>query len=216
MGALPGEPSLFEQARQYLKVKYQKPGNVYLGVVSRLDAFVSGVLVFARTSKAASRLSEQFRTGKVEKKYLAIVQGNPASSESGVKEDGNNLYRLESYLRKNDKLRRVESFSNPVSGAKPACLEFRILRTNGAFSLVDINLLTGRKHQIRAQFSDAGFPIFGDQKYDSPFRTQKQIALHARSLSFIHPTQKKEMTFEAAIPKQWHDFGRFSDLLEGF
>ena len=211
MGAEPGETSLADQAKKYLKQKYNKPGNVFLGVVSRLDAFVSGVIVFARTSKAASRLSEQFRESSVTKKYLAIVAGQPGS----VSHNSSTPLRLQSWLRKNERLHRMESFENQVTGGKQAILEYRVVAQNRKFSLVSIDLKTGRKHQIRVQFSDMGCPIFGDRKYDSDQQMGRQIALHACELTISHPTQKKTLNFQANIPQSWYGYRQFSDLLDG-
>ena len=211
MGASPGENSLHSIASQYLKVKFQKPGNVYLGVVSRIDAFVTGVIVFARTSKAAARLNEQFRSSQVKKTYLAIVRGKPCDDEASDKR----WIRLESYLRKNDKLRRVESFDKEVSGSKVACLEYRVIKSNRDYSLLEIDLKTGRKHQIRAQFSELNCPIYADRKYDATENMGNQIALHAYSLSITHPTLKENMTFTAPVPQRWHQIQKISDLLVG-
>lgn len=214
MGAEPGVTSLAEQAREYLKVKYRKPGNVYLGVVSRIDAFVSGVVVLARTSKAASRLSEQFRKSSVRKNYYAIVSGDPSRSSQRSEKPGS--YRLESYLRKNDRLKRVESFRNPVAGAKQAILEFEVMDSQQGYSLLDIDLQTGRKHQIRAQFAELGCPIYGDRKYDSPENMGRQIALHAYQLQIRHPTRQENMIFASPIPEIWHKYPGISRLLSRF
>ena len=208
MGAEKGHLSLLDLAREYIREKYRKPGNVYLGVVSRIDSFVSGVIVLARTSKAASRLTEQFKAGSVKKNYYAILEGR--LSKKFPQRSG----RLESWLRKNDRLRRVESFPREVSGSKRAELAFRIVDENDSHSLVDIDLLTGRKHQIRTQFSDLGFPVFGDRKYDAREHLKSRIALHAYRLVLQHPTLRENRAFMAPIPDAWHQQGNFPTLLK--
>lgn len=206
MGTNDSEESLFTLTKDFLKRKYDKPGNVYLGVVSRIDSFVSGVLVFAKTSKAASRLSEQFRIGTVEKSYVAIVEGK---MDLG-------FGHLKSWLRKNDRLRRVESFPSEVNGSKFSELKFQARESAGNFSLLEIELITGRKHQIRSQLSDLGFPVFGDRKYDGVENFGNGIALHAQKLKISHPTKKESMEFVDPIPERWHHSRKIAPLLRGF
>jgi 23S rRNA pseudouridine1911/1915/1917 synthase len=202
MGAREGDDSLLEQARDYIRQKYNKPGNVYLGVVSRLDAFVTGVIVFARTSKAASRLSEQFRSRSVEKKYWAIVP-DALPHLTG---------RLEDRLVKNESRHRmvvVKKNAAAVPGEKTARLEYktigRFTPTNAtAQRLVEIELETGRKHQIRVQFEHAGCPIIGDQKYGSEVPFKRGIALHSRKLVIEHPTKKSIQSFQSEPPSWWN------------
>ncbi len=199
MGAIEGEPTLLEACKDYIRKKYAKPGNVFLGVVSRLDAFVTGVIVFARTSKAASRLTKQFQQRTVEKKYLAIVEGNVGRAG-----------KLENWIVKNDAQRRMVECEEKVKGAKLAQLRYRRLSTaenrqnSDELSLVEVELLTGRKHQIRVQFSLGGHTIVGDRKYGSELGFQKGIALHAQSLSFEHPTLKSRITVRCEPPKYWN------------
>lgn len=211
MGTEVDEPSLLQLTKEFIKEKAQKPGNVFLGVVSRIDAFVSGVLLFAKTSKAASRLSEQFRNSSVKKIYYAVLEGRPPVEGSNSGQRGT----LVSWLRKNDRLRRVESFSQPVQGAKPAELDFEIIQTIGHLSLVKIDLKTGRKHQIRAQFSDLGCPVYGDRKYDAQETMGTQIALHSWQLTVLHPTLKKPFEFSATFPQSWRQNRKISNLISG-
>ena len=157
-----GDLDLLSYLKNYLKEKYNKPGNVYLGLIHRLDRPVGGVMVFAKTSKCASRLSEQVRTGKVNTKYYAVVCGN--LSGSGVF---------------NDRLLK-DSKTNMVyvdACGKDSSLEYKVISSVSGYSLVDINLITGRSHQIRVQFSSRGYPLFGDQRYNGNARIGEQIAL---------------------------------------
>lgn len=195
MGAEKGEPSLLGDCKAYLKEKYSKPGNVFLGVVSRLDSFVTGAIVFARTSKAAARLTKQFQDGSVTKKYWAIVASEQVR-QHGV---------LEDWLIKNDRRRRMETTSEKREGAKLAKLRYRKLDSLPASGqhLIEVELLTGRKHQIRVQLSEQGMPIIGDRKYDSKISFSNGIALHAKELSFDHPTSKSRITIHCEPPKYW-------------
>lgn len=211
MGTSQDETSLVDLVKEYLREKYQKPGNVYLGVVSRIDSFVSGVIVFAKTSKAASRLTEQFKSSEVRKKYYAVLESVPRDASGNVRRQGT----LQTYLRKNDRLRRVESFDKQVNGSKQAILDFKLVKQNGQFALVDIDLRTGRKHQIRSQFSELGCPVFGDRKYDGKQEFGLQIALHAYSLEVLHPTKKERLHWDCPLPKTWQQNKTFSDLLVG-
>jgi len=193
-GVAEGAPSALTRAKAYLKQKYQKPGNVYLGVVSRLDAFVSGVLVLARTSKAADRLSEQFRTGGVQKVYQALV-AQPPQPPAG---------ELSHWLLKNDKERLIEVAPPRTKNAQLARLSYRTLGKHRRGTLVEVELHTGRKHQIRVQLAEIGCAIVGDKKYGSrqPFADQA-IALHAVRLTLEHPTTKEQLTIESPLPKNW-------------
>ncbi len=181
--------------KQNLKKRYNKPGNVYLGLVHRLDRPVGGVMVFAKTSKAASRLSEQVRTHKLEKVYHAIVYGK-------VKEKD----QLHDYLLKDTKTNMVVVDKN----GKEAILDYEIINylPKEDLSLVKIHLKTGRSHQIRVQFSSRNHPLYGDQRYNKHAKVGEQIALFASSLSFYHPITKEKMTFTLPLPtrKPWHLF----------
>lgn len=193
-GVAEGTPSVVTRAKAYLKQKYNKPGQVYLGVVSRLDAFVSGVLVLARTSKAASRLTEQFRDGSVQKIYQALVE-QPPSPPTG---------ELSHWLLKNDQERRIEVVPPQTKNAQHARLAYRTLGPRRRGTLVEVEPHTGRKHQIRVQLADFGCPILGDRKYGSrePFGDEA-IALHAVRLTLDHPTTKQRLTIESPLPKSW-------------
>ncbi len=172
MGAAHNKSTMLSLAKDYIKHRYNKPGNVYLGVMSRLDAPVSGVVLFARTSKAAARLTEQFRTHTVEKTYWALLEGilkPPAGS-------------FIDYLGKDEEHRRMCVVGAELPGAKPAKLTYRTLTTIQGRSLVEITPETGRKHQIRVQFADHGHAILGDRKYGSLHGFSAGIALHARQV----------------------------------
>jgi len=187
-----GDPSLLEDAKKYLKEKFARPGNVYLGLVHRIDRPVSGVVLFARTSKAASRLSEQFRSGLPHKIYLAIAEGE-------VPEEGS----WTDYISREG----VTSRLTQKGEGKEARLSFRRLKYNNGLSLVEIYLETGRHHQIRLQFSSRGYPLLGDFRYGSKIKFgNKAIALHARSLTVIHPTLKEETEFTAEPESFWSDY----------
>jgi 23S rRNA pseudouridine1911/1915/1917 synthase len=190
VGVRPDEASLVKIAKDYLKQKYQKPGNVFLGVVSRLDAGVSGVIVLARTSKAAARLSEQFRGGQVAKRYWAIVAGRVQPSED----------TLVDCLAKDDSARRMRV----VQAGQRAELSYRVLGQAGGFALLEVALATGRKHQIRTQLAHRGWPIVGDRKYGSSKSFAAGIALHSAALQFTHPTRSSVMTFRSVPPVRWN------------
>jgi 23S rRNA pseudouridine1911/1915/1917 synthase len=193
MGAAAGEPSLIVIARQYIKQRYEKPGNVYLGIVSRLDALATGVVVFARTSKAAQRLCPQFATGETTKTYWCLVEHDPQPA-SGEWVD---------WLRHDDARRKVLVASAQQAGAKEARLTYRTLSTSSAGALVEVQLHTGRKHQIRVQFAHRGWPILGDKKYGASRSFPKGIALHSRRLEFTHPVRQTQVMLEAPIPSYW-------------
>jgi 23S rRNA pseudouridine1911/1915/1917 synthase len=202
MGASEGEDSLVNMAKDYLRVKYNKPGNVFLGVVSRLDSFVTGVVVLARTSKAASRLSEQFRSRSVEKTYWAIV-ADPLPGLAAT---------LEHQVYKNESRHRMQAADMTIAApadAKMARLSYRTLGTNGERTLIEVKLDTGRKHQIRVQLEAIGCPIVGDRKYGSEVTFKQGVALHSQQLAIDHPTSKERMTFQAPPPKWWR-ISRFS------
>ncbi|GAB6165988.1 RluA family pseudouridine synthase [Thermostilla marina] len=193
MGLPEGRPTLLSWVKDYIRERYRKPGNVYLGVVSRLDVPVSGVVLLARTSKAASRLSEQFRRRLCRKCYWALVGGVPRSRKG----------ELRHWIVHDKRFRRVHIEHAPTPLGREARLHYRILAADGGIALLEIELITGRKHQIRAQFSAIGHPILGDMKYGSHAAFPTGIALHARSLTIVHPTRKQEQTFLAPPPKSW-------------
>lgn len=187
-----GDESLLDLCRAYLKKRFNKPGNVYLGLVHRLDRPVSGVVVFARTSRAAGRLSEQFRSNRARKIYRALVEG---------KVPDNGIWT--------DRLVRLGSSSKLGEGdeSKEAELSFRRISYHDNISLVEIEPKTGRHHQIRIQFAGRGHPVIGDFRYGSKIKFgKKALALHARSLTVTHPTKKEEMTFVAEVENSWREF----------
>ena len=174
--------------KEYIKEKYNTPGNVYLGLVHRLDRPVGGIMVFARTSKAAARLSEQVRNKTFNKTYNAVVIGN-------INKEG----KLKDYLLKDEKKNIVKVDKN----GKEAILNFKKLDFKNNMSLVEINLETGRSHQIRVQMSHYGYPLFGDQKYNKTSKVGEQIALFAKKIEFIHPTTNELLTFELDLPNRY-------------
>jgi 23S rRNA pseudouridine1911/1915/1917 synthase len=198
MGAAPGEETAFELAVKDIRHRFQKPGRVYLGVVSRLDAMVTGVLVFARTSKAAARLSEQIRLHQAQKTYRALVSPAP-SIPAG---------RLEHWLRHHEAARRVEVAGTGTPGARQALLDYRLLARHHDIALLDIQLQTGRKHQIRVQLSATGCCILGDARYGSKRPFPRGIALHSTSLTIQHPITKQSLTFRAPLPEYWPAWAR--------
>jgi 23S rRNA pseudouridine1911/1915/1917 synthase len=195
MGAEAGESTAVSWAADYIGKKYAKPGKVFVGVVSRLDSFVSGVLVLARTSKAAGRLTEQFRERTTVKRYWACVEGELKQAEWKT---------LTTHVRKDDAAHRMVVVSPGIVGAQQASLRFRTLAFTKNRSLLEIDLLTGRKHQIRLQLSDLGFPIVGDRKYDARSSFSIGIALHSRELTLMHPTRKEPLVFTAPLPHAWN------------
>ncbi|MFQ3648884.1 MAG: RluA family pseudouridine synthase [Gemmataceae bacterium] len=198
-----GEETLDREIKFYLKQKYSKPGKVFLGVVHRLDRPVSGVLLFARTSKAAARLSDQFRQGSIEKVYWAVVEGTPPHLAGS----------LADWLRKDDQRGRVDIVTADTPDAKQALLHYQRKCTRGGLSLVEVRPQTGRTHQLRVQLSHHGHPIYGDAKYGSIHTFGNSIALHARTLVFLHPTKNVPIEITAEVPQPWR--GRFAYLLAG-
>lgn len=181
------DKDLLTMLKEYLKNKYNKPGNVYLGLVHRLDRPVGGVMVFAKTSKAASRLSKQIRTNTVQKTYHAVVTGKIA--KEGI---------LKDKLEKDSKANIVKVSKN----GKDSELSYKCLAYKNDLSLVQIELKTGRSHQIRVQFASRNHPLYGDQKYN-PNTPKDQIALFASKLKFNHPVTKEELVFELPIPSRY-------------
>lgn len=203
-----GEETIDRVVREYLKEKYGKPGKVFLGVVHRLDKPVSGVLLFARTTKGAARLSEQFRENLVDKTYWAVVEDRPLESKTLAPAG-----TLEDWLRKDPMAGIVEVVPPETEDAKQAVLHYTIRASYNGLSLFEIRPQTGRTHQLRVQLASRGRPIYGDAKYGSRFGFGNGIGLHARSLSFLHPTKREPITIRAEIPKNWR--GRFAHLLQG-
>lgn len=195
MGVAAGKDSLLVQAKEYVRKKYHKPGNVYLGTVSRLDAPVTGVVLFARTSKAAARLTSQFRDGTVEKSYVAIIAGRPTAAAGS----------LVDWLVKHERHRKVMVTDESAAGAKRSELNYQIIKRLGRETLLQIKLITGRKHQIRVQLASFGHPIRGDRKYGSTTQFAQGIALHSRRLIVEHPVKKDRVELVAPLPKCWKD-----------
>jgi 23S rRNA pseudouridine1911/1915/1917 synthase len=194
MGDSTGDESLVDQAREYIRQKYHKPGQVYVGVVHRLDRPVSGVVLLARTSKGAARLSEQFREGTVTKVYQALVTG-PCPTQQVTWRD---------WLLKHEARNTVRCVAEGTPGARESVLSCRPLDRRAQRTLVEVTPLTGRSHQIRVQLSHHRLPIVGDAKYGStePFR-EGCIALHASALTFRHPTRDETITVAAPVPGFW-------------
>lgn len=182
-----GDINMLTLVKDYIKEKYKKPGNVYLGLVHRLDRPVGGIMIFAKTSKAASRLSNQVREKIFKKKYLAVVDGKFEKNQG----------TLEDYLYKDERHNMSKVVKKEKKNSKLAKLDYKVLKYNQVkdLSLVEINLHTGRHHQIRVQLSNFGHSIFGDQKYGTRGKG-KQIALWAYELTIIHPVTKEELTFK--------------------
>ena len=186
-----GDDNLLDQIKAYIKEKYQKPGNVYVGLVHRLDRPTGGVMVYAKTSKAASRLSEQMRSGDFEKKYLTVLCGTPEEERK----------TLVNYLKKNAVNNMVYLCPPTTDGAKMASLEYKVLESKGKYSLAEVTLHTGRSHQIRVQMAGISHPVFGDMRYGGAEAQKGRLALWAYSLSFTHPVTKERMRFVLEPPK---------------
>jgi 23S rRNA pseudouridine1911/1915/1917 synthase len=186
-----GDKPLSDVVKDFLKDKYNKPGNVYLGVVHRLDRPTTGIVLFAKTSKALPRLNKLFAEKKTNKTYWALVKNKPPKSQD----------RLVNWLKKNPKNNKSTAFENEIEGSKKAILNYRVIKTLDNFYLLEIDLETGRHHQIRCQLAKIGCPIKGDLKYGFP-RSNKDasISLHARKLEFIHPVKMEPISITAPLP----------------
>ena len=186
-----GDISLDQLVKQYIKKKYGKPGDVFLGVIHRIDRPVSGVILYARTSKALQRMNHMFKEHKILKNYWCIVKERP-QPEAG---------RLSHHLLKNEEKNKSYAYDRPRRDTKPAIMDYRLISTSDRYFLLEINLRTGRHHQIRCQLAKIGIPIRGDLKYGYP-RSNKDagIDLHARSLEFIHPVKNIPVTILAPVP----------------
>ena len=194
-----GDEPLSETVKQYIKAKYQKPGNVFLGVVHRLDRPVSGLVVFAKTSKALSRLNNMFRDGEVHKTYWAIVKNKPRLEEA----------ELVNWIVRNEKQNKSYAYDHEVKNSKKAILRYKMIGSSDHYSLLEVNLLTGRHHQIRCQLAKMGCPIKGDLKYGfARSNPDGSICLHARHISFVHPVSKEMIEVEAPVPPTnlWQGF----------
>lgn len=188
-----GDKPLSEVVKSYIKEKYNKPGNVYLGVTHRLDRPTSGIILFAKTSKALSRLNKMFADDQIEKTYWALVKNKPAKAQD----------TLVHYLTRNPKNNKSYAHIKEVKNSKKAVLSYRIAQELDHYYLLEVDLETGRHHQIRCQLAAIGCPIKGDLKYGFPrSNPDGGISLHARSIGFVHPVQKEKMVFEAPIPEE--------------
>lgn len=199
-----GDTPLSDIVKQYIKEKYNKPGNVFLGVVHRLDRPVSGLVVFAKTSKALSRLNEMFRTGDVHKTYWAIVKKNDIAPEA----------TLTDWLTRNERQNKSYAHNREVPGAKKAVLSYKVRSMSDNYMLLEVRLMTGRHHQIRCQLAHMGCPIKGDLKYGSPrSNPDGSISLMSRRVEFVHPVSKETIAVEAPVPddRLWQALAQNAD-----
>lgn len=193
-----GDKPLSDTVKEYIKQKYNKPGNVFLGVVHRLDRPVSGLVVFAKTSKALSRLNDMFRTGDVHKTYWAIVKRRDIATEG----------TLTDWLTRNERQNKSYAHEREVPGAKKAVLKYKVRAVADNYMLIEVTLLTGRHHQIRCQLSHMGCPIKGDLKYGAPrSNPDGSISLLSRRVEFVHPVSKENIVAYADVPddRLWND-----------
>ncbi len=192
-----GDKSLLDKVKEYLKQKYKKPGNVFLGLVHRLDRNVSGIVLFGKTSKGASRLSEQFRDNEIQKIYYAVAEGELESKKG----------KLIHYLAKNENIRKASVSDSAKENYEMSELEYEVVRSNKNYSLLKIKLITGRFHQIRAQFSHTGHPLVGDSKYGSKEKTQdNSVALCATEIEFRTATTDEVIKLKIKCPDFWEKY----------
>ena len=194
-----GDESLCDTMKAYIKEKYAKPGNVFIGLPHRLDRPVSGVVVFAKTSKALERLNRMFSEGSVKKIYWALTKGIPVPAEA----------ELESWILRNEKMNKSFSYPKEVKGSKRAVLHYRLAAASQNYNLIEVELKTGRHHQIRCQLSSIGCPIKGDLKYGAQrSNPDGSISLHARYIEFTHPVSKELIAVTAPLPgdRLWQSF----------
>ena len=210
-----GDTPLSETVKAYIKEKYQKPGAVFLGVVHRLDRPVSGLVVFARTSKALTRLNDMFRKGEVHKTYWALVEMRNERGEMrdvmSAKAQRDEWHVLEHWLTRNEKQNKSYAYDREVPGSKKAMLKYRVIGHTERYTLLEVNLMTGRHHQIRCQLSAMGYPIKGDLKYGARrSNPDGSISLLARRVEFVHPVSKENIIVEAPLPddKLWREVVR--------
>ena len=200
-----GDKDFLSMLKEDVKRRYDKSGNVFLGLVHRLDRPVGGVMVFAKTSKAASRLSEQIRQREFEKAYFAVVHGTPVKSTG----------RLEHYLIKDGETNLVRVLDKSAKGAKEAILDYEVISSANQLSLVKVNLHTGRSHQIRVQLSSIGYPIYGDQKYGAGVnKPGQQIALWSVEIKLKHPIKNEEVTYKSIPPGGSYPWNLFALYLQ--
>ena len=194
-----GDESLCDTMKAYIKEKYAKPGNVFIGLPHRLDRPVSGIVVFAKTSKALERLNKMFSEGSVKKIYWALTKGIPVPAEA----------ELESWILRNEKMNKSFSYPKEVKGSKRAVLHYRLAAASQNYNLIEVELKTGRHHQIRCQLSSIGCPIKGDLKYGAQrSNPDGSISLHARYIEFTHPVSKELIAITAPLPgdRLWQSF----------
>lgn len=196
-GDITGDKPLSETIKEYLKAKYNKPGNVFCGVVHRIDRPVGGVVVFAKTSKALTRLNDMLRKGELHKTYWALVEGHLEKDEDA----------LENYLVSDGRLNKTFVSDETDPNAKKSVLKYRTIAKGDRYTLLEVNLLTGRKHQIRCQLSNIGHPIKGDLKYGARrSNPDGGISLLARNIEFCHPVSKEQISVEAPLPDEFKKF----------
>ena len=199
-----GDEPLSETVRQWIKEKYQKPGNVFLGIVHRLDRPVSGLVIFAKTSKALARLNNMFRNGEVHKTYWAIVTRPPFEPEA----------TLTDWLVRNERQNKSYAYNHQVPTSKKSILHYKIINRSDRYTLLEINLMTGRHHQIRCQLSNMDCPIKGDLKYGAPrSNPDGSISLLSHRVEFVHPVSKENIRIESPLPDDtlWHAIGNVQD-----
>lgn len=199
-----GDEPLSETVRRWIKEKYQKPGNVFLGIVHRLDRPVSGVVIFAKTSKALARLNNMFRNGEVHKTYWAIVMRPPFEPEA----------TLTDWLVRNERQNKSYAYNHQVPTSKKSILHYKIINRSDRYTLLEINLMTGRHHQIRCQLSNMDCPIKGDLKYGAPrSNPDGSISLLSHRVEFVHPVSKENIRIESPLPDDtlWHAIGNVQD-----
>ena len=198
-GDKPGDIPLSEKIKEYLKIKYNKPGNIFVGVIHRVDRPVSGCLIFAKTDKALTRMNKLIHDRQIKKVYWAVVKNKPPKDSD----------RLVHYLSKNEKQNKSYSVKAEAKGAQKAELEYNVIAKSDNYYLLEVELFTGRHHQIRAQLAEIGCPIKGDLKYGFPRpNTDASIHLHARKVEFEHPVSKEIIKIEAPLPNEtiWNYF----------
>lgn len=197
-----GDKTLCDSVKEYIKEKYAKPGNVFLGIAHRLDRPVSGIVIFAKTSKALSRLNNMFRDGEVHKLYWAITKNMPQKEED----------TLTHWIVRNEKQNKSYAYDREKPGSKKAMLHYKVISSTDNYTLLAVNLMTGRHHQIRCQLSAIGCPIKGDLKYGSRrSNNDGSISLHARKVEFVHPVSKQPLCIEAPVPddRLWREISDF-------
>ena len=191
-----GDEPLIDRLKRYIKKRDNKPGNVFLGLVHRLDRPTSGAVIFAKTSKALTRLNKMLKDRKIRKTYWAVTEGVPEEKES----------RLHHFLKKNPKNNKTTVFTRETPGAKEARLHYKVLKEGERYALLEVDLETGRHHQIRAQLAKTGHPVKGDLKYGAKRSLPGGgIMLHAKKLTFIHPVKKKLMQIDAPLPETFNE-----------